>query len=79
MVQDYIILINKINMYATTKINRHRLVTNAVDKIISAPDSEERSSRYRRRSLRAWHPRWAVAPFKMDLDASHGLGMTDPP
>jgi hypothetical protein len=35
MVQDYIILINKINMYATTKINRHRLVTNAVDKIIS--------------------------------------------
>jgi hypothetical protein len=42
-------------------------------------DSEERSSRYRRRSLRAWHPLWAVAPFKMYLDASHGLGMTDPP
>jgi hypothetical protein len=46
---------------------------------LPAPDSEERSSRYRRRSLRAWHPLWAVAPFKMDLDASHGLGMTDPP
>jgi hypothetical protein len=22
---------------------------------------------------------WRLAPFKMDLDASHGLGMTDPP
>lgn len=42
---------------------------------LKQPDSEERSSRHRQRPLRAWHPLWAVAPFKKDLDAPHDIGI----
>lgn len=46
---------------------------------LKQPDSEERSTCYQQQSLRAWHPLWAVAPFKMDLDALHNIKITDPP
>ena len=42
-------------------------------------DSEESSSREGLRSLRAWHPLRAVAPFKGDLDSQPTPGMMGPP
>ncbi|KAH0809322.1 hypothetical protein GEV33_013468 [Tenebrio molitor] len=56
--------------------SRYLFAIGLVGCTLKQPDSEERSSRYRRRSLRAWHPLWAVAPFKMDLDASHAGSLT---